>query len=389
METLVRQSRFLHQLVMDRSTSEAIGRVETPWMDPAVHRVLGFVCKPQGWGTRRAVFSLPQIHTLGEESIVLRSPATPATLAQVQQLESLLHLAVWSEAGEFIGHLQDCVFNLRTGRVVAYLMVPDGWQRFTGTIYQIAPTQIISYSPEQVMLTETAAQNLAVYEPGVDQRLRDVSQHLRSDASTEWRSLSERARTLAATAKERWSGLTQQVSEQAREVVGQASETAQAWKQYVQDQFQTQWLVDPTADRKDPAAEATAPVQEIVLDDLDWDAAEDEELDWDWAPAPPPASPQPEPPRRPPSPPFTAAPEAGTRDPETWDNEDWDGEEWDDDWDAASPPPAPRRAEQPSGTSEAAPSEVDPSPVPLQLDPTVSPSRSATPPPDREDEPWI
>ena len=38
---VIRHSELLHRLVLDRKTTEELGRVERLWMHPPAHRVLG------------------------------------------------------------------------------------------------------------------------------------------------------------------------------------------------------------------------------------------------------------------------------------------------------------------------------------------------------------
>ena len=217
---LLRQSRFLNQIVIDRSTTETVGRIEQVWMDPAVHRVLGFVCKSGLLRGRRAVFALPQIHMLGDDSIVLRSSPTKADIEQVRQLESLIGLEVWSEAGQHIGKVNDCVFSLKTGRIQHYLMTLEGWQGFTAGIYQLAPAQIVSYGDRRIMIYDVAAQNLEVYQPGLEQRLNYAREHLKEDY-THW---SKKALRLTEQAKNRLSHWTEQAAHQVQEIAEQTTD---------------------------------------------------------------------------------------------------------------------------------------------------------------------
>ncbi|MGP1383568.1 MAG: PRC-barrel domain-containing protein [Thainema sp.] len=230
----IRQSRFVNQLVIDRSTTEIVGRVEQVWMDPAVHRVLGFVCKQGLWGTRRDVFALPQIHMLGEDSIVLASSPTRAALEQVRQLESLINLEVWSEAGERVGKVVDCEFNLKTGKVIRYLMTLEGFHSFTSGLYQIFPTQIISYGDQRVLICNAATDNLELFQPGLEQRLIHASEHLSEHLKEDYTEWSQKARQMAEQAKGRLRGWTEQATQRVRELAEQTNEWTEDWKDIVE-----------------------------------------------------------------------------------------------------------------------------------------------------------
>lgn len=265
----IRQSRFLNQLVIDRSTTEIVGRVEQVWMDPAVHRVLGFVCKQRLWGTRRDVFALPQIHMLGEDSIVLASSPTRAALEQVRQLESLINLEVWSEAGERVGKVVDCEFNLKTGKVIRYLMTLEGFHSLTSGLYQIFPTQIISYGNQRVLICNAATDNLELFQPGLEQRLIHASEHLSENLREDYSQLSQKARQIAEQAKGRLRGWTEQATQRVRELAEQTSEWTEDWKDIAEFPPRR-----PEQDRPQDWVSSTRAEPDVVSRDDDWD-------DWD------------------------------------------------------------------------------------------------------------
>jgi uncharacterized protein YrrD len=59
--TVVQQSELMQALVLDRNTTEDLGRVEMLWMHPQSHRVLGCICKTGFLKARKLAFNLPQI----------------------------------------------------------------------------------------------------------------------------------------------------------------------------------------------------------------------------------------------------------------------------------------------------------------------------------------
>lgn len=265
----IRQSRFLNQLVIDRSTTEIVGRVEQVWMDPAVHRVLGFVCKQKLWGTRRDVFALPQIHMLGEDSIVLASSPTRAALEQVRQLESLINLEVWSEAGERVGKVVDCEFNLRTGKVLRYLMTLEGFHSFTSGLYQIFPTQIVSYGDQRVLICNAATDNLELFQPGLEQRFLNASEHLSEHLKEDYSQWSQKARQMAEQAKGRLRGWTEQATQRVRELAEQTSEWTEDWKDIAEFPSRR-----PGQDGPQPGEASNRAAPDVAPLDDDWD-------DWD------------------------------------------------------------------------------------------------------------
>ena len=141
----MKYSELLNQLVLDRRTMEEIGRVETLWMHPPAHRVLGFICKAGLLGNQKSAFNLSQISVLGESGILTYGSPDSTTAERVRQLESLISQEIWSEGGDRLGKIIDCLFELDSGRITHYLYVSSGWAGIVGEIYQLPTSTILSF----------------------------------------------------------------------------------------------------------------------------------------------------------------------------------------------------------------------------------------------------
>ncbi len=254
---VVRQSDLRHQLVLDRTTMEELGRVEVMWMYPSAHRVLGFVCKAGAFGAQKTAFKLAQISTLGLNGILTQNQPEATDAVKVRQLESLLHCEVWSDTGSKIGKIVDYQFNLKTGNITHYLLASSGWAGIAGDLYQFPPTQVLSIGRKRILVTETAAQTFAVYQSGIKQTLSKAKSVLQEDygqATTELRSLSkqaqgrlqtltgqfkERARSLSKQAQEEIQTLNEQLQEDAQTLAEQAKETSQVFAERMKERTQT------------------------------------------------------------------------------------------------------------------------------------------------------
>lgn len=239
---VIRQSNLLKQLVLDRSTMEALGRVEVMWMYPSAHRVLGFVCRTGTFGAKKTAFRLAQISTLGANGVLTHNQPEATDATKVRQLESLLHCEVWSDTGNKIGKIIDYLFKLRTGEITHYLLASSGWAGIAGDLYQLPPTQILSIGRKRVLVTESAAQTFAVYQTGMKQTLANAKAVLQEDygqATEELRSLSKQAQTATEQAKGRLQNLTGQLKERARSLSQQAQETIQTINEQLQEEAQT------------------------------------------------------------------------------------------------------------------------------------------------------
>ncbi|MGB7413452.1 MAG: PRC-barrel domain-containing protein, partial [Thermosynechococcaceae cyanobacterium] len=89
---LIRHRDLLNLLVIDRATTDELGRVEVVWMHPPAHRVLGFICKTGPLGGPKLAFNLNQIDQLGSESVVVKGESVVTNTSEVKLLESLIGL---------------------------------------------------------------------------------------------------------------------------------------------------------------------------------------------------------------------------------------------------------------------------------------------------------
>ncbi len=225
---IVRHSDFINQLVLDRTTLEELGRVEVLWMYPKTHRVFGFICKSGFLGTRKSAFKLDQVDAIGANGVLTHGQPDAADAEKVHQLESLINREVWSDAGNRVGKIIDCLFDLKTGAIAQYLFVSNGWTGIAGDIYQLPPSQIISLGQKRVLVSEPAARGFAVYREGIQQKLKEGY----SEATRELRSLTDQA-------KERAQLLSQQARERAKLFNAQFKEKGQEWVEQAREKTQT------------------------------------------------------------------------------------------------------------------------------------------------------
>jgi uncharacterized protein YrrD len=232
---VVKQSDLLNQLVLDRNNMEELGRVDVLWMYPAAHRVLGFICKSGFLGAKKVVFKLPQIQTLGANSILVHSQPEETDAEKVKQLDSLLNCEVWSDAGNKIGRITDYRFQLKTGEITQYLFASSGWSGITGDIYQLPPNRIISFGRKRVLVPEAAVKSFELYRPGIKQTLSKARDILKDD----YISLVKQAQILTEQAKERAQAIAEQAKETAQTFTEQLKEETQTFTEQVTEQAKT------------------------------------------------------------------------------------------------------------------------------------------------------
>lgn len=339
---VIRHNACIHQPILDRTTLEELGQVDVLWTYPQKHRVLGLICKSGLLGRQKAAFKLPQVATIGSEGVLVHGEPQPTDAKRVSQLETLVQREVWSESGEKLGQITDFLFDLKTGLITAYLFTTGDWIGAISDVYQLTPTQILSFNRKRVLVPAYAVDRFPLYREGLVQKLTDAGEMFWDEVTQEWRSLTRRAERVTEDARDRWQTLAEQAKERAQSLREAVKEKAQTLSSHLQDNSQD-WLQEVTdrgrswAEDWGHAEQSRTPAMEQPWED---DDIEDDELNTH-----------------------------GNRKPTTaLTDPDWDV--WLDEDDDHPPQPAVPHSEQ----------------RPPQASPPPKPS---PPPSEEEDEPWI
>lgn len=153
---------------------DEVGRIDVLWMYPQINRVLGFVCKSGFLGSKKTAFKLPQLKSTGEDGVLVTGEGEPTVAAKVKQLESLIQSEVWTDSGEKIGYIIDCLFNYRSGVIVRYLMIPGRLASITDGVYFLPPKAIQSFGQNRVLISADIAENLKPYRKGWKYKLAEM-----------------------------------------------------------------------------------------------------------------------------------------------------------------------------------------------------------------------
>jgi uncharacterized protein YrrD len=207
--TTLRYSELLHRLVLDRITLEEFGRVEVVWMDPQADRVMGFVSKSSRFTKKRFAFKLSQLLTIGAEGIVVNSLPVETNTEHVGVLETLIGHELWSDGGDRLGYITDCLFHLKTGEITHYLFRSQGWHGFIDSVYKLPTRGIVKIGKKRVLVAQKAVPLIETYEEGLEQKVAQVAEDLQS--------LSETAQST-----------TQRMGKQVRAIAQQATQKAKS-----------------------------------------------------------------------------------------------------------------------------------------------------------------
>jgi uncharacterized protein YrrD len=264
--TLVRHRDLLNLLVIDRATTDELGRIEVVWMHPPAHRVLGFICKTGPLGGPKFAFNLSQIDQLGPESVVVNGDGVATNASEVKLLESLIGLEVWSDKGTKIGRTVDCLFNLKSGVITQYLFRSEGWRGITGGVYQLPTGNIQRFGKKRVFVSGAVTHRPQLYRAGLEEKLSKVGDRLQSRFSDLSQQATQQLHQVTDEATAQVQALTEQATQRVQSLGQQLTEETQSLAQLARQRGQVlRSRLDPAPN--DHAAE--------VNDDLDW-------LDEDW-----------------------------------------------------------------------------------------------------------
>jgi uncharacterized protein YrrD len=272
----VRYSDLINQIVLNRSTMGELGKVEVLWEYPQAHRVFGFICKSGPFDRVKTAFNLDQVDTVGDNGLFVNSAPVETDADRVRQIESLIGSEVWTDMGNRLGRINDHLFDLKTGAIKVYLFSPGGLKRLAGPVYALYPTQVLGWGSRRVVVSAGIANQLEVYEPGVQDRISRFAEVFNAESTQVGQGLLERAKAKAKRAGSKAQILAEQARDRAQELSAElldSAEYARGQARNLRDEF----LDDDFGGRRDVDRRDQ---NHQDANDFDFD-------DWDDTPAPP------------------------------------------------------------------------------------------------------
>lgn len=178
---LLKQSELLNRLVLDRHTTEEVGRVTQLWLDWQAHRIAGLTCNSGFLGGKKHHVAWEQVNTIGSDSILVNSLKEETESETLEPPESHIGAEVWTDVGNKVGKLVDYIIEPETGAIVNYLYSSSGWQGIMEGIYTLAPAAVSSVGKKRIIVLEEAVKNSEKYSEGVDERMSQAAKFIRSD----------------------------------------------------------------------------------------------------------------------------------------------------------------------------------------------------------------
>jgi uncharacterized protein YrrD len=235
-ETL-KYSELLNRLIMDRTSTEDLGRIEDLLMVPTAHRVIGFVYKSGFLTNQKKLLGLEQLSTIGPDAVMIDGKSVPETaiVEESKHSETLIGHEVWTEGGTRIGKISDYLFDAKSGAINQYLFVASGLASLTDGTYTLDTSGIVTIGKKRLIVSESVAEQSALHSDGLRQKLttavgqaKEAFGHARESVKDKAQNLSEQAKVLLEQAKDKAQVLGEQAKDKAQNFTEQAKDKAQA-----------------------------------------------------------------------------------------------------------------------------------------------------------------
>ncbi|MEA5415229.1 RNA methyltransferase, partial [Synechococcus sp. BA-132 BA5] len=146
------------------------------WMHPPVHRLLGWASRPSAFAQKRLVWRLDQLRGLGEQEVFVKGEPADTDAATLERLPTLIDAALTGADEVSLGLVADAAVELRTGRILHYLVARSD-PRLPGTSrWRLSPDRIVDQQPGRVFTALRGLDDLPVARASVRQQLLRRSQ---------------------------------------------------------------------------------------------------------------------------------------------------------------------------------------------------------------------
>ena len=98
------------------------GNGENVWMHPPVHRILGWYSRPSNFDLKRNVWRLNQISQIIDNEIYVKGDPAISDLTTLNRFPTLIEANLINLNGSKIGVIADLLFNMKTGKIIYYLV---------------------------------------------------------------------------------------------------------------------------------------------------------------------------------------------------------------------------------------------------------------------------
>lgn len=215
----LKQSELLNRLVLDRQTTEEVGRVAQLLLDPQAHQVVGLICKSGFLGGKKKSFSWAQVEAIGDDSIVLNPNQSETATEKLEPPDSPIDHEVWTDAGNKVGKILDYLLEPKTGSVLNYLFSSSSWRGFIDGIYLLPPVAISSIGKKRIIVIDAVIQKSQLYTEGLNQKKNRAVEYLENDYKRtvgDLESVGKGVQNIASDLKDKTQNVASEIKDQAQ-----------------------------------------------------------------------------------------------------------------------------------------------------------------------------
>ena len=176
------------------------------WMHPPVHRLLGWVSRPSGFGRRRLVWRLDQLRDLSEQELLVVGDPAETDPDILERLPTLLEAALLGQGDRPLGTLADAAVDLRSGRIQHYLVSRSDPRLPGSSRWRLSPDRILDQQPGRVFTALRELDDLPLARASVRQALLQRSRRWRQQVEEETSRLRDQVQQVGDRWEERVEG---------------------------------------------------------------------------------------------------------------------------------------------------------------------------------------
>jgi len=155
------------------------------WMHPPVHRLLGWASKPSAFGGRRLIWRLNQLRGLSELEAMVQGEPAETEQSVLDRLPTLFDAALTGSDGSVLATVVDAAVELRTGRILHYLVARSDPRLPGSSRWRLTPDRIVDQQPGLVATGLAGLDDLPLARASVRQELLRRSRRWRDQMGEE------------------------------------------------------------------------------------------------------------------------------------------------------------------------------------------------------------
>jgi hypothetical protein len=165
------------------------------WMHPPCHRLLGWSTRPSAFGPRRNVWRLNQLVAMAEAEVIVRGEAASTDQETLALLPTLLDAELLGKQQTCLGRLVDAVVELRSGRILHYLVARSD-PRLPGTSrWRLDPERLLDQQSGQVITALEELDDLPLEKASIRQQMLRRTRQFRDQVPDSFDGFEDRLRS--------------------------------------------------------------------------------------------------------------------------------------------------------------------------------------------------